>query len=178
MDRKAVSMDPIYPFTDALYSFHLFYGGERDSAISQLETISIRYKQVKPWIGFLYLQEGNYEDAIHQMGKFEDVTTPFNLLQYGLASSRNGHPEIAQKALDILEIRAENEYISYTLRGALCAELGKDKKALDYLRKGYEEREEYILLLMHFDTIAYSQLRSNPGFQEVMRKVRQGSGEG
>ena len=76
--------------------------------------------------------------------------------------------------LNNLEDRAFNEFISYTLRGAWLAEMGREKEALDYLRKGYAEREEYLLMLMHFDTLAYSGLRSDPEYVDIMKIVQLG----
>jgi len=49
--------------------------------------------------------------------------------------------------------------------------VGRNKEALNYLRRGYEEREEFFLLLMNVDTISYRNLRSDPAFLEVMGKV-------
>jgi len=37
---------------------------------------------------------------------------------------------------------------------------------------GYEYREEFILLLMNIDTISYSNLRPDPGFIEIIGKIR------
>jgi hypothetical protein len=57
--------------------------------------------------------------------------------------------------------------------GALMAELGRKREALDYLRKGYDEREEFLLLLMHVDTISYANLRSDPEFIEIMDRIKE-----
>jgi len=53
------------------------------------------------------------------------------------------------------------------------AELGRKREALDYLRKGYDEREEFLLLLMHVDTISYAYLRSDPEFIEIMDRIKE-----
>jgi hypothetical protein len=56
--------------------------------------------------------------------------------------------------------------------GSLMAETGRNREALDYLRRGYEEREEFFLLLMNVDTVSYRNLRSDPAFIEIMGKVK------
>ena len=56
--------------------------------------------------------------------------------------------------------------------GSLMAETGREKESLDYLRRGYEEREEFFLLLMNVDTVSYRNLRSDPEFAEIMGKVK------
>jgi hypothetical protein len=74
--------------------------------------------------------------------------------------------------LDTLVARAETEFVPRSMIGSLMAELGRRKEALDYLRKGYEEKEEFFLLLMHVDTISFLNLRSDPEFIEIMGKVK------
>ena len=151
---------------------HLYYAGERDSAYNLLENIATRFEGARIWKGFLYLQEGKYETALHELEKQEDFSTPFTLTLYGLAYSRTGQQAMTRKVLDNLEARSSGEFISHTLRGALLAELGMNSEAIEYLRRGYEEREEYLIMLMHFDRIAYSSLRSDPGYLKIMQKVQ------
>jgi hypothetical protein len=91
----------------------------------------------------------------------------------GLAYSKSGALNETKKILDTLEKRAKYEFVPYSMRGSLMAELGWDEKALDYLGKGYDEREEFLLLLRHVDTISYSHLRNNPIFVEIMGKMRE-----
>ena len=172
MDQRAMALDPLYPFTSVLPGLHLYFAGEQDSAISLLRTVYSRDKGARLWLGFLYQQEGNYERAIFEIEKSEDLSSPFSLTQLGLAYSKTSNMEMAQSMLDTLEARAADEFISFTLRGALLAELGQEEEALDYLRKGYEEREEYLLMLQHFDKIAYSGLRSHPEYMEIIRNVQ------
>jgi hypothetical protein len=45
-------------------------------------------------------------------------------------------------------------------------------KALDYLKKEYENRDEFILLIMNIDTISYSNVRSDPQFIEIIGQIR------
>jgi len=49
--------------------------------------------------------------------------------------------------------------------------LGNKEEALDYLYKAYEEREEFLLLFRNIDIVAFSNLRSDPRFIEIMEKV-------
>jgi hypothetical protein len=83
--------------------------------------------------------------------------------------------EEVSRMLDTLETRARNQYVPYCLRGALKAELGLKTEAMDDLRRGFEEREEHILLMLNVDTMSYSSLRSDPEFMEIMEKVRTGA---
>ena len=57
------------------------------------------------------------------------------------------------------------------MSGSLLAELGQKREALDYLRKGFEEKEEFLLLLKNIDTISFSNLRSDQIYIEIMNNV-------
>jgi len=79
---------------------------------------------------------------------------------------------MSQNLMDTIETRATKEFISFTLRGALLAELGHEEQALEYLRKGYEEREEYLLMLIHFDTLSYAGLWSHPEYMAIVDNIQ------
>ncbi len=74
--------------------------------------------------------------------------------------------------LDTLLKRAETGFVPNSMIGSLMAEAGRNREALDYLRKGYEGKEEFFLLLMNVDLISYANLRSDPEFIEIMGKVK------
>ena len=118
------------------------------------------------------LQEREYEKAIDEIEKIPSGFSPFSMTMLGLAYSKSGVLNETQRMLDTLETRAKTGFVPYSMRGALMAELNRKKEALNYLRMGYEEKEEFILLLINIDTIAFSDLRDNPEFIEIMGKVR------
>lgn len=170
-DKKVIELDPLYPYNGILHALHLFLAGERDSAFSVMYAIDKHGGYKGPWLGILYLKEGNYQQAIQEMEHTEILSDPFAVSQLGLAYSKTGNLEMTSSLLDLLESRSGIEYVSYIHRGALLAELGRKQEALDYLRLGYEEREEYIIMLMHFDRLSYAGLRTHPEFMEIMQKV-------
>jgi tetratricopeptide (TPR) repeat protein len=131
-----------------------------------------QYPACHLYLGVIYLHEGQYERSIYELEKTLSDFSPLSITQLGLAYSKSGALIKTQRMLDTLEARAKTEFVPYSMRGALMAELGREKEALDYLRKGYEEKEEFLLLLMHIDTISFSNLRSNPEFIKILGKVR------
>jgi tetratricopeptide (TPR) repeat protein len=131
-----------------------------------------RYPVCHFYLGVIYLHEGEYERSINELEKTLSDFSPLSITQLGLAYSKSGDLSETQRMLDTLESRAKSEFVPYSMRGALMAELGMKKEALDYLSKGYEEKEEFLLLIMHIDTISFSNLRSDPIFIGIMGKVR------
>jgi serine/threonine-protein kinase len=175
MDRQALLLDPMYPFEDGLFGVHLYFAGQKDSAISLLRRVSSQKEGMTLFLGIMMLYEGDYEQSIHELEKTLSDFSPFSIVQLGLAYSRSGAMEEVGRMLDTLETRAKTQYVPYSLRGALKAELGHKKEAMDYLRRGFEKREEHILLMLHVDTLSYASLRSDPAFREIMEKVRTGT---
>jgi tetratricopeptide (TPR) repeat protein len=124
------------------------------------------------YLGFIYLHEGDYEKSINEFEKIMSGFSPLLIATLGLAHSKYGELDETRRLLDTLLIRAETEFVPNSMIGSLMAEVGRDREALDYLRRGYEEREEFILLMLNADTIAYRSLRSDPEFIEIMGKVK------
>ena len=172
MDHRAMSIDPVYPVRDGLYGVHLYFAHQKDSAISHLSKMSELYPVCHFYLGVIYLHEGDYEKSINEIEKTFPGFSPLSITMLGLAYSKSGALNETKRMLDTLEVRAKTEFVPYSMRGSLMAELDRKKEALDYLRKGYEEKEEFLLLLMHIDTISYLNLRSNPEFTNIMGKVR------
>ena len=172
MDHRALAVDPIYSVKDGLYGVHLYFAQQKDSAITHLIKMTERYPVCHFYLGVIYLHEGEYKRSINELEKTLSDFSPLSITQLGLAYSKSGDLSETQRMLDTLESRAKSEFVPYSMRGALMAELGRKKEALDYLSKGYEEKEEFLLLIMHIDTISFSNLRSDPTFIGIMGKVR------
>jgi len=174
MDQRALVLHPAYPLEDALFGIHLYFAQFRDSAISLISEKIRRDTDCTichTYLGVIYLHEAEYEKSIAEFEKTLSSFSPFAYTQLGLAYSKSGDLKATRSILDTLESRAKNEYIPYSMRGALLAELGKDQEALDHLRRGYDEREEYLLLMLNIDTISYGNLRSDPRFIEIYRRI-------
>jgi len=172
VDQQAMAIDPLYPVRDGLYGVHLYYAGYKDSAIVHLSKLTERYPVCNFYLGIIYLREGKYEKAIESLQRTLSDFSPISITQLGLAYSKSGMMNETQRMLDTLETRAESEFIPYSMRGSLLNELGHKKDALEYLIKGYENREEFILLLMNIDTLSYSNVRTDPRFTEIIGKIR------
>jgi len=171
-DRRAITIDPSYSLSDGLYAVHLYKAGEKDSAITHLTKLVGQFPVCHYYLGAIFLFEGEYEKSIEELEKTLAGFSPLSITHLGIAYSRSGALNETQRMLDTLETRAKTEFVPYIMRGALMAELGRGKEALSYLRKGYDEKEEFFMLILRVDTISYANLRSDPDFIEIMQKVR------
>ncbi len=173
-DRRAmnIDLDPSYSINDGLYAVHLYKAGEKDSAITLLSKMVEKFPVSHYYLGAIYLFEGEYEKSIEELEKTLAGFSPLSITHLGIAYSKSGALNETKRLLDTLLTRNRTEFVPRSMIGSLMAEVGRNKEALDYLRKGYEEREEFFLLLMNVDTISYSNLRSDREFLEIMGKVR------
>jgi TolB-like protein/Tfp pilus assembly protein PilF len=171
-DRRAITIDPSYSLTDGLFAVHLYKAGEKDYAITHLTKLVGQFPVCHYYLGAIYLFEGEYEKSIDELEKTLASFSPLSITHLGIAYSRSGALDETQRMLDTLETRAKTEFVPYIMRGALMAELGREKEALSYLRKGYDEKEEFFMLIMRVDTISYANLRSDPEFIKIVQKVR------
>jgi len=172
MDRRAMVTDPIFILSSASYGAHLYYTHQKDSAISHLTKISEQDPSSHFDLGIIYFQEGEYEKSVEEIKKTLMGFSPISMTYLGIVYSKSGMLNETKKILDTLESRAKDEFVPYSMRGALMCELGQKKEALDYLRKGYDEKEEFLLLLINVDTISFSNLRKTPEFIEILGKMR------
>ncbi len=118
------------------------------------------------YLGLGYHKQGLHKEAIELLERVEDLRITYSwalqqlLREARQAYSKAGKREMSQNLLDTLETRAIKEFISFTLRGTLLAE------------QGYEEQEEYLLMLMHFDTLSYAGLWSHPEYMAIVGNIQ------
>ncbi len=176
MDKLALALDPFSPIINSTYGVHLHYANQTDSAISHLTNMIRLYPDIGLYhwfLGIIYLNEGEYDRSIKEFKNGLDFlgNSFYFMALLGLAYSKNGELNETQMLLDTFESRSKDEYISHSLKAVLLAELGHKEKALDCLYKAYEEREEFLQLFRYVDMVSFSNLRSDPGFIEIMEKV-------
>jgi len=171
-DQRAMALDPAYSTRDGLYAVHLYKAGQKEAAITQLTKLAKQLPVCHYYLGALYLFGGEYDKSIEELEKTLAGFSPLSITHLGIAYSRSGALNETKRLLDTLLKRAETEFVPNSMIGSLMAETGRNKEALDYLRKGYEEREEFFLLLLNVDTISYRNLRSGREFAEIMGKVK------
>ncbi|MBE0678470.1 MAG: tetratricopeptide repeat protein, partial [Bacteroidales bacterium] len=171
-DQRAMEIDPAYSAGDGLFAVHLYKAGDKDAAIKNLSKLVGQFPVCHYYLGAIYLFEGEYEKSIDELEKTLEGFSPLSITHLGIAYSKSGALNETRRMLDTLMERDRTEFVPRSMIGSLMAEVGRNSEALDYLRKGYEEKEEFILLLLNVDTLSYLNLRSDPVFLEIMGKVK------
>lgn len=172
-DRRAQALDPLSP---VLYG----HAGNVYSYVRQYDRASEQYRKAldldpsyipaREGLLEVYERKGMFEETLSEReriavlsgGKAEEVT-PLRE-----AYARSGSKGYWQKQLELnLAERQANLWPAW--RARLYARVGQDEKAIQWLNKAYEQRD-YELLFLKNDP-AFNHLRSDPRFQDLLRRV-------
>lgn len=119
-------------------------------------------------LGGDYLAAGRYQDAAEE---FQNVLTIYGpnvypLARLGYTYAVWGKKTEAERILSELKKEGRPGYVSYAI-AEICAALGRKEEALRWLQRAYDERAAQMIgLKWDFDS-----LRSDPRFQDLMRRV-------
>ncbi len=172
--ERARQLDPLTLITQALEGQFLLYAGRDDEAISRLrKTLEINSDF---WIahnnlGRVYIHLGRFDEAISELQKAIKLsngsTEPVTQMGYALAKS--GKRAQALSTLGELKSFATNNYVPAYNFAMIYNGLGEKDQALAYLERSLQEREVQITFIK-VDT-RWDELRIDPRFQEIMRRV-------
>jgi tetratricopeptide (TPR) repeat protein len=95
-----------------------------------------------------------------------------DLGEVGYFMAQMGHSDEAVRMLNELTRRVDaGEHISYKWMGLLYYVLGETEKAVDFLELSYEARETFMFTINVLPEINDEELRSNPRFQALIKKL-------
>jgi DNA-binding winged helix-turn-helix (wHTH) protein/TolB-like protein/Flp pilus assembly protein TadD len=152
----------------------LYFAREYDEAIEQCrKTLELEpdYGGARFFLGRVYKQKGMYREALAEFEKARDLLRDnaevISLIGYTYAVS--GRHAEAQKVLQDLQARSNQNYISPYHVAMVYAGLGERDKAFNWLGKAYADREGRLTILKvvpEFDS-----LRSDPRFADLIRRI-------
>ena len=152
-----------------------FYMARRyDDAIAQFRrTVELEpnYPTTHWMFGLVLRKMGRYELAITEGEKGVKFSGGSSLMSAALAQTfaAAGRRSQAAEILDELTRLAKEKYIAPYFFAGIHAGLGENNRAIQYLEKSYEEHSHWLIYL-HIDP-SMDGLRSNPRFQDLLRRV-------
>jgi eukaryotic-like serine/threonine-protein kinase len=169
--KRAQELNPLQSGFRAEAGLILYLARRYDEAIMQLQTVI----DLEPanslahlWLGFNYEAQGMYDAAIVEYKKWirsGDSTGAQCILGRVLAKSGRRSEAIAV----LNKMKATNAYVAPDDLAILYIGLGDKESALTLLQKAYNEHIPGIVSIKT-DPV-YDDLRSDPRFQELVRKV-------
>ena len=122
-------------------------------------------------LGLVYAKKGTYEEAIAILKRGANLfpENPFLLSALGYAYGVAGKQDEAQKIVNrFIEISKE-KYFSPMFISRVYAGMGDVDKAIEWLEKGYEERDPVVCVVKSVPSHDY--MHSDPRFQALLKKM-------
>jgi TolB-like protein/Tfp pilus assembly protein PilF len=172
--RLFLELDPISPAPNLHLGFHYLVARQYDLSLQQnAKTVQMdpNYIEAHRQLGQAYLGKGNYEQAIAELSKARELSgdnpeyTAWLAHAYAVAGRRGE----AQKLLDELASKGRQRPVSPILLSWIYAGLGQKDLAFARLEKAYQERDTLLLDLK--TGLEYDNLRSDPRFSDLLRRV-------
>jgi tetratricopeptide (TPR) repeat protein len=178
--KRARELDPTSLIINGWVAVVLCYGDRTDEALSQAKATV----QMDPdfavshfFLGVVYQKMRRYEQAIrrYQQAVALDKDSITYLTGLGQAYALSGQAGQARKILAQLAAMAKTRHVSPYGVAAIYAGLGEKDRAIHWLSRAFEERDSGMGNLKIDPN--WEGLRSNPRFQDLVRRMKFPAGE-
>jgi adenylate cyclase len=148
------------------------FAGRSDDAIREAKIELERNPALiftRLWLSQNYLAQGKIDEAIAECQEVKRAThVPISAIYCASAYAAAGRREEAEREL---EVYRRGSYIDPWMMAGYHAWLGENEKAMKALLQAYEERSANLCLLNVNIAPFRDSLRSDPRFQELVRKM-------
>ena len=176
--KRALLIDPYSPEILSMSGWPIYLKGDYDGAIAAWDhAVQIVPDLWQPHfaLGEAYLAKKLYPQAIAELQKARELNPYATNILAALAEAfvASGKRPQAEAILAQLQKMSSQQYVSPMDVASVYNSLGNKAQALDWLDKAYLDNSEMLLWLNQLPN--FTNLRSNPRFQEITRKVNQHS---
>jgi Flp pilus assembly protein TadD len=152
-----------------------YWAGQYDRALGELGHTAELYKSfflARLYLGFAQAGKGRFDLAIAEAeaARRLEPNDPSPVTLYGYSCARAGRRAEAVQALEDLRALSEKRFVSALMVAPIYVGLGDKDSAFEYLEKAYEERSGRLVYLGV--ERAFDPLRSDPRFQDLLRRLR------
>jgi adenylate cyclase len=172
-EKKAIELDPLNTFLNTDLGFFFYWSRRYDDAIAQIrKTLELDANNALAHqsLGWCLVWKGNVAEA---KAEFQKATTlddlPWYVGSLGYACAVSGDRRKAEQILRELEDLTTQRYVSPAIRASVYLGLGENNKALDWLEKGYQDRDPSLWWISG-DQL-YDSVRNEPRFKALLQKV-------
>jgi serine/threonine-protein kinase len=172
--RRAQELDPLSIATQVTVGWAFYYARRYDQAVEQCGKV-LEFEPnslgAHDCLGLSFLGKGMYEKAIAECQRAailsgNDLTRAVGLARaHALAGSKTA----ARNALNELRVRAKRTYVPPSLFAQIYVALWENKQGLALLESAYADHDVYLARLKVEP--AFDPVRSDPGFQALMRRL-------
>jgi adenylate cyclase len=172
-EKKAIKLDPLNTFLNTDLGFFFYWSRRYDDATTQIRTtleLDPNNALAHQLLGWCLVWKGNVTEA---KAEFQKATTlddlPWYVGSLGYACAVSGDRRKAEQILRELEDLTRQRYVSPAIRASVYLGLGENDKALDWLEKGYQDRDPSLWWITG-DQL-YDSVRNEPRFKALLQKL-------
>jgi Tol biopolymer transport system component/tetratricopeptide (TPR) repeat protein len=176
----AQKLDPLSPVIASSASLIFFNARQYDRSMEELDKaleLDPNYFVAHQAYGWCYAMKGRYEEAIAAARKAVSLSAhnPMALWSLGYALAAAGREDEAREVLrEMIEAR-EKRFVSPYFIACVYAALNEADEVFKWLEKAYAERDWWLLWMRVQPNL--DSLRSDPRFQNLLRRVAQDEAE-
>jgi tetratricopeptide (TPR) repeat protein len=171
--QRVLDLDPLNPFFQCFYGWHLVYLHRCDEAISRFrEALAADPSFPSAHMGLwgAYYRKGMHEDALAEARKFFALLGDHEVedaLVCGYAEG--GYSKAMHCGAQILSDRSGRRHVPAVRIARLYAHAGENNQAMEWLQRAFEQRETP---LMHLSVAwDWDALRDDSRFRDLLRRV-------
>jgi serine/threonine protein kinase/Flp pilus assembly protein TadD len=173
--RRALELDPLDPFANAVVGYLLHATRQFEPAIAQLQhAIDLDPTFFFPhwFLSAVNVHHGRFDEAIAAAEKANELSggNALTLGALGSAYGRAGRTAEARQLLEELTTRRRSTYVPASALAFVHAGLGERDECLEWIAKGVEERDPIVVTALKIAP-TYDRLRSHPAYQALLRKM-------
>jgi TolB-like protein/DNA-binding winged helix-turn-helix (wHTH) protein len=183
-NEKAQELDPLSPQIGVSVASRFYEARRYDEAIRQMQSVLplfLEFPIAYQFLGDFYEAKGSYEEAITAWekamvlgGTRAYLAHPMTARPQDVAAPRHAYAKGGIRgyylwALEGLKEDSKSRYVRPYLFARLYARLGESNQTTAWLERAYQERDFYLTCLRHDP--AFDPLRSDPRFQDLMRRM-------
>ena len=172
--QRALQLDPVSCWFATIAGFFLCELGQEEAGRQQMQkALDLDPELFHLWSlrSVLHTYEGRHSEAIAEAEKGVRLSSglPFARGYAAYALGMAGRRAEALAILDELEEMSHQRYVPASARALCCLGVGDLERALEWLEKGYEQRDSY---LPHLRLVrAFRPLDPDPRYQDLLRRL-------
>jgi serine/threonine protein kinase/TolB-like protein/Flp pilus assembly protein TadD len=172
--NQARELDPLSVFVNGALGRQLYWARQYDRAIEQLRrTLELdpNYTTAHHYLGQTYAQKGMSEQAIEELSRARALSgdNPFRVAELGNILGLAGRGREARERLAELRALSRVRFVAPSNFATIHVGLGEKDKAIEWLERGYQQREGGLVLLRVEPR--YDPLQSDPRFIDLLRRI-------
>jgi TolB-like protein/Tfp pilus assembly protein PilF len=172
--KRAIEVDPLTPLWSSDLAWQFWSLGRNQEALDAAQKaleLNPNFNQALCWLGFLYSEKGLFAEAVAAHQKLSTVSPPWRLALARTYAQAGRQDEARKMLAECLagEPKPTGAWDGWFL-GEAYAALGEKDEAFHWLDEAVKERMTFIPWIRQ--NPAYAPLRSDPRFEELVRRMK------